>query len=268
MLRSIVAKVAWLGRTASVVFGLVLVLALLFGVASMALAGTGVGGVFNLGVKNTVNAVTELVSTSGAGPNGPMLRVDNNGTGTAATGVEILTEAGKPPMKVNSATKVANLNADRLDGKDSTALPVIMKTNHQQISECDTPNVSNECAPVTVTVPAGKTYHVTVLSSFSATNTSDRATVSYCSAAKSVGFFVCLTGTGAGDDISLVGDDAASATISGDLEATGFGIGVGPRTWTFSTVINPTEALASSSAMNAHTTVLIRDASVAGPPIN
>jgi hypothetical protein len=50
-----------------------------------------------------------------------MLRVDNNGTGAAATGVEILTETGKPPMKVNRPTKVTNLNADRLDGQDFTS---------------------------------------------------------------------------------------------------------------------------------------------------
>jgi hypothetical protein len=51
------SKVAWVGRTVSIVFGLGLVLALLFGVASMALAGTGVNGLFNLGVKNTVDAM-------------------------------------------------------------------------------------------------------------------------------------------------------------------------------------------------------------------
>jgi hypothetical protein len=88
------------------VFGLALVLALLFGVASIALAGTGVNGVFNLGVKNTVNVVTQLVSSAGAGPAGPMLSVDNNSSATGATGLEILTEAGKPPMKVNRTTRV------------------------------------------------------------------------------------------------------------------------------------------------------------------
>ncbi len=47
MLRKVASKVAWVGRTASMVFGLALLLALVFGVASMALAGTGVNGVFN-----------------------------------------------------------------------------------------------------------------------------------------------------------------------------------------------------------------------------
>jgi hypothetical protein len=120
MLRTTAKKVAWVGRTASMVLGLALVLALMFGVASMALAGTGVNGVFNLGVTNTVNAVTQLVSGAGTGPNGPMLRIDNNSSATGATGLQILTEAGKPPMTVNTGTRVTNLNADRLDGKDSS----------------------------------------------------------------------------------------------------------------------------------------------------
>jgi hypothetical protein len=105
------------------VLGLALVLALLFGVASMALAGTGVGSVFNLGVKNTVGAVTQLVSSEGAGPNGPMLRIDNNGAGTALdlrVGSPTTPPAFKtvPPMKVDSGARVANLNADLLDGKE------------------------------------------------------------------------------------------------------------------------------------------------------
>jgi hypothetical protein len=139
MLKGVATKVGWVGRATSMVFGLALVLALLFGVASMALAGTGANSVFNLGVKNTVDAVTQLVSNTDAGPAGPMLRVDNNSSAAGATGVQILTEAGKPPMKVNSQARVTNLNAalagradsaasadfaaDKLDGKAASELP-------------------------------------------------------------------------------------------------------------------------------------------------
>lgn len=91
--------------------------------ASVALAGSGVNGVFNLGVTNTVNAITTLVSgAAGVGPAGPMLRIDNNSTNAAATALELLVEPGKAPMKTNSGTKVTNLNADRLDGQDSTTI--------------------------------------------------------------------------------------------------------------------------------------------------
>src|SRR5918912_1319871 len=102
MFRSVASKVAWVGRTASMVFGLALVLALVFGVASMALAGTGVGGVFNLGVTNTVNALTKLTGSVA----GPSLQIDNNSTNTAATALDLQVEPNKPPMKVNRTTKV------------------------------------------------------------------------------------------------------------------------------------------------------------------
>jgi hypothetical protein len=118
MLRKVVSKVAWVGRTASMVFGLALVLALMIGAASVALAGTGVGGVFNLGQTNTVNALTRLAGSVA----GSSLVIDNNSTGTGATALDLQVEPGKPPMKVNRTTKVANLNADTVDGLDSTRL--------------------------------------------------------------------------------------------------------------------------------------------------
>ena len=120
MIRTAAKKVAWVGRTASMVFGLALVLALLFGVASMALAGTGVGGVFNLGQKNTVDRITQLVgSTAGA-----MFKVDNDGSGTALD-LRVGSPTDDPatktvaPMKVDSQQVVTNLNADKVDGEDS-----------------------------------------------------------------------------------------------------------------------------------------------------
>jgi len=86
--------------------------------ASAAIAGTGVGGVFNLGKTNTVNAITKLVG-SVAGPN---LRIDNNSTDPAATALTLFVEPGHTPMRVNSQTKVQNLNADAVDGQDGSDL--------------------------------------------------------------------------------------------------------------------------------------------------
>jgi hypothetical protein len=102
------------------VMGVAVMLALVVGGASTALAGTGVGAVFNLGQANTVNAVSKLVGSV----DGPSLQIDNNSTGAGGTGgvtaLDLQVESGKPPLKVNSGTKVANLNADTVDGKDST----------------------------------------------------------------------------------------------------------------------------------------------------
>lgn len=76
-------------------------------VAGMALTGTAVaatGGSFLLGRSNTAGAATVLTATSG-------------------TALSLRTKASTtPPLAVSNGTKVANLNADRLDGLDSTAL--------------------------------------------------------------------------------------------------------------------------------------------------
>src|SRR5919112_3195064 len=114
MFRSLVAKVMWVGRATVFMVGLSVMLALLFGIATTALAGNGRGGIFNLGQKNTVNHLTQLV---GAPTSGAMLRVDNDGSGTALelkVGLPTANPADKttPPLTLDSQAKVTNLNAD------------------------------------------------------------------------------------------------------------------------------------------------------------
>jgi hypothetical protein len=94
--------------------GLAVMLALVFGVAVTALAGTGVGATFNLGKINTVNALSRLEGST----INSMLKIDQNGSGTALN-LEVQDPANKPPMLVNSSAKVTNLNSDLLDGKSS-----------------------------------------------------------------------------------------------------------------------------------------------------
>src|SRR5918994_4712159 len=118
MVRSVAKKVAWVGRTASMVFGLALVLALLFGVASTAFGANG--GNFILGsLNNTATAITKLTGTVGGGP---ALQVSNPSTATGSTALDLQVATGKAPMKVNSGTKVANLNSDKVDGLDASQL--------------------------------------------------------------------------------------------------------------------------------------------------
>jgi hypothetical protein len=112
------SRILWLARGTSVIMGLAVMLALVVGVASTALAGTGVGAAFNLGQLNTVNAISKLVGSVA----GPSLQIDNNSTGAEATALDLQVESGKALMKVNSGTKVANLNADKLDGKSADQL--------------------------------------------------------------------------------------------------------------------------------------------------
>jgi hypothetical protein len=109
--------VAGLARATTTVVGLAIMLALVLGVASTALAGTGVGATLNLGKINTVDAVSKPVGNVA----GPSLRVDNNSAGASATALDLQVEPGKAPMKVNSDGRVTNLNADKLDGKGASA---------------------------------------------------------------------------------------------------------------------------------------------------
>jgi hypothetical protein len=90
------------------VVGLAIMLALVLGVASTALARTGVGTTLDLGKINTVDAVSKLVGSV----TGPGLKVDNNSTEASATALDLQVEPGRAPMKVNSDRRVANLNAD------------------------------------------------------------------------------------------------------------------------------------------------------------
>lgn len=84
-------------------------------IAATALAGTGIGALFNLGKTNSVNATSTLTGAKA----GRMLQVTNTSTGPGAAGVGINVHTGKPPLVVNSTTKVAHLNADELDGVNS-----------------------------------------------------------------------------------------------------------------------------------------------------
>jgi len=83
--------------------------------AATAMAGTGVGAVFNLGQNNTVNATTTLKGSTTS----KNLQLTNTGSGS---GLGITVAAGKAPISVNaSAGKATNLNSDKLDGMDSSA---------------------------------------------------------------------------------------------------------------------------------------------------
>jgi len=118
MVRSVAKKVMRVGRATVFLMGLALMLALVFGIASTALGANG--GNFILGsLNNTATAITKLTGTVGGGP---ALQVSNPSTATGSTALDLQVATGKAPMKVNRSTKVTNLNADRLDGTNSTDL--------------------------------------------------------------------------------------------------------------------------------------------------
>lgn len=72
---------------------------------------------FVLGTTNTVDAPSTV--TAGSGLNTKLLQLTNNSTGSSSTALGLTTPSSRPPLIVSSQARVANLNADKLDGKDS-----------------------------------------------------------------------------------------------------------------------------------------------------
>ena len=133
-MQSAVHRVLRIGRATMLAIGVGVSLALILGVATVALAAVP-GDPFRLGRVNVINnAATTL---QGSGPSsggllssllevkrdglnrGPALRVQNTSTQSGATGVRIEVPQGKAPISVNpKAGKAFLLNADELDGED------------------------------------------------------------------------------------------------------------------------------------------------------
>ena len=85
----------------------------------IAMGGAGVaatGGNFILGQSNTASSKTSLGASAF---NGKAFDITNTNTGLSATALGLNVASGHAPLTVNSSTKVANLNADKLDGVDS-----------------------------------------------------------------------------------------------------------------------------------------------------
>jgi hypothetical protein len=108
-----IAKLLWRRK----VTVLAVVVAFTVGTASTALAANG--GNFILGVlTNSATAITKLTGNVA----GPSLQIVNPNTGVAARALDLQVAPGQPPLTVNPmAGKATNLNADKVDGKDSTA---------------------------------------------------------------------------------------------------------------------------------------------------
>jgi hypothetical protein len=128
MVRTILHKVKWAGKATVLMAGMAMILALVLGVATTALGATG--GNFILGKANVAGAVSKLT----AGISGAALQVVNNGAGTALdlrVGSSTTPPADKTvaPMKVDSQARVANLNADEVDGRDATSFAASTHTH-------------------------------------------------------------------------------------------------------------------------------------------
>jgi len=129
MIRSTISKAMWVGRTTAAGIGLAIALALVLGVATMALAAVP-GDPFKLGQVNTINTITQLVGDR----NGPMFLVDNDSTGDGASALNLQVDRGNPPIKVGASSGTAtNLSADKLDGKDQRAFADVSELGADQV---------------------------------------------------------------------------------------------------------------------------------------
>ena len=148
MLRSAASKVMWIGRATVFMVGLSVILAVVFGVASMALGANG--NPLILGQGNVATAITSLGGPVGV--DGPMLRITNNNPDTDDTALSLNVGRREAPMTVSSAAKVTNLNADRLDGKHLTQIGV----NGLQRVEVESAENSVSSKQTTASCPSGK----------------------------------------------------------------------------------------------------------------
>jgi hypothetical protein len=131
MFRSAASKVMWVGRATVFLVGLAVIVALLFGVVSMAFARDGQS--FILGDRNVAQSLSTLVRQGG----GPALRLE------VSSGA---------PLEVNSSSKVAKLNADQLDGKNATGIGVNGLESVSDTSDHNSASPKSEA----VACPAGK----------------------------------------------------------------------------------------------------------------
>ena len=130
MFRTIFGKLAWLGRATSAVVGLAVVLALVVGVSSQALA----GNLDPLKVGSLRNVATNTTALVGKVALGEALVVKNP-SGGPALGLQV--GAGKAPLKVNpEAGTATGLSADEIDGKDSGELGQMWAVVNHTNSTC------------------------------------------------------------------------------------------------------------------------------------
>lgn len=116
MVKTIFSGTWRIGRATALVLGTAVMLALVIGMASTAFGSNG--DAWKLGKGNVATKITALAGSLGV--NGPMVRLTNNNAGTDDTALELRVQTGEAPMAVNSSARVDSLNADQLDGQDSS----------------------------------------------------------------------------------------------------------------------------------------------------
>src|SRR5262249_26237060 len=108
--------------------------AMFFSVLGAAVATTLLGGAFAIASQtnfvlgsttNTPDAVSVVTAKNVDGKGGindRMIQLVNDSTSSNATALSLHVNGRRPPLSVNPSARIPNLNADRLDGLDSSVL--------------------------------------------------------------------------------------------------------------------------------------------------
>jgi hypothetical protein len=117
-----------------------------------ALGGTtyaATGGNFILGNPNSASSTTSLSAPTA----GKALQVTNTSTAAGATALGLNVASGHSPFTINSGTKVTNLNADKIDGIDSSGFLPSASVKHLIYTASATSSSSG--APITPIATVG-----------------------------------------------------------------------------------------------------------------
>lgn len=133
---------------------------------------TGISGSHTYDLLRILNGSTastaRAIRAEAKSPSAGALYVRNSGGGPAAN---FVANAGKAAFTVNTGTKIANLNADRLDGLDSTQLLDGVRVRHTRAVAWPTGDQGVEYqwgSDISLTHPAGQ-----VLTALAGTGTAD-----------------------------------------------------------------------------------------------
>jgi hypothetical protein len=190
--------------------------------SATAFAGTGVGAVFNLGQTNNVDATSTLAGSTA----GKMLQVTNTSSDSGAAGIGVSVGSGTPPFILNSTTKVTHLNADLLDGRNSTYfLPAAAVSRVGPISVA--PQNCFPCEPVLTTLATiGQFTFIGSCWKYDSPTVHQQQAVLEIKSSVAHGAYADLTQAGAGTTYGS-GDMAADTTnVLADTSVQGLGVAV------------------------------------------
>jgi hypothetical protein len=171
----------------------------------------------------------------------------------------------------------SGLDADQFDGKDSTTFGITTQHNQQDLEHCYTPapdpttgfSPRQACAPLTVVIPPGKRYVVSLWSTFSVygswAETQPTQQVRYCSGMQRPGQTQpdCVTPFGVQNAMTARHGEFVAASTAGET------LPLKEGTYKFGTIVLPQAHNLSQTSVTSGDTVvtklLVRDASAPEP---